>query len=46
MVLAQKQTYRSTEQITEPRNEHTLKCTINLQQRWQEYKIGERQSLQ
>ena len=37
MVLAQKQTYRSTEQNREPRNKPTPLRSINHQQRRQEH---------
>ena len=46
VVLAQKQTHRSMEQNTEPRNKPTHLRSINLQQRKQEYTIENRQSLQ
>ena len=46
MVLAQKQTYQSTEQNGEPRNKPTYLWPINLQQRRKEYTMEERQSLQ
>ena len=46
MVLAQKQTYGSTEQNREPRNKPTHLWSINLQQRKQEYTMEKRQYLQ
>ena len=46
MGLAQKQTHRAMEQKTEPRNEHTLIPSINLQQRRQEYTMEKRHPLQ
>ena len=45
-ILAQKQTHRSMEQDTEPRNKPTHLQTINLSQKRQEYTAGKRQSLQ
>ena len=44
MVPVQK--HRSTEKNTEPRNEPALIWAINLQQRRQEYTVGERHPLQ
>ena len=46
MVLAQKQTWGSTEQNREPRNKPTYLQPINLQQRKEEYTMEKRQSLQ
>ena len=46
MYRHKKQTHRSIEQNREPRNKHTLIWSINLQQRWQEYTMWKRQSLQ
>ena len=45
MVLAQKQNYRSMEQDRKPRNKPMHPWSINLQQRRQEYRMEERQSL-
>ena len=42
MVLAQKQTHRTMKQNTRPRNKSMLIHIVNLQQRGQEYKIGEK----
>jgi len=42
MVLAQKQTQRSTEQDRDPRNKSMLNWSIILQQRRQEYTIGKK----
>ena len=42
MVLAQKQTYRSMEQNRELINKPTHLWSVNLQQRWQEYTMGEK----
>ena len=39
MVLAQKQTHRSTEQNRKHRNEPTRTWSINLRQRRQEYRM-------
>ena len=41
MVLAQKQTHRSMEQKAEPQNKPMHIWVINLQQRSQDYTIGE-----
>ena len=41
MVLTQKPTHRSMEQNREPRNDHTLILSINLQQKRQKYTMGE-----
>ena len=46
MVLAQKQTHRSMEQNTEPRNKPMHLWSINLPQRKQEYAMKKRRSLQ
>ena len=46
MALAQKQTHRSMQQNSEPRNNPPLVCPLNLRQRKQEYVTGKRQSLQ
>ena len=46
MVLAQKQTHRSMEQIREPRNKPPHLWSINIQQRRQEYTMEKRQSVQ
>ena len=46
MLLAQKQTHRSMEQNRWLRNESILIRSINLQQRIQEYTVGNRQPLQ
>ena len=46
MILAQKQTYRPTEQDRNPRNKPMLIWSINLQQKRHEYTMGKRQSLQ
>ena len=46
MVLAQKQTYGSTEQNREFRKKLTHLRSSNLQQRRQKYIMGKRQSLQ
>ena len=46
MVLAQKQKYKSMEQDRKPRNKPMNLWSTNLQQRWQEYTVGERWSLQ
>jgi len=49
MVLAQKQnkkTHRSMEENREPRNKPMLLWSINLQQRRQQYTMGEKWSLQ
>jgi len=46
MVLAQKQTQRSTEQNRKPRNEPTTIWSNNLQQGRKEYAMEKRQSLQ
>ena len=45
MVLPQKHTHRSMEQDREPRNTLTYIWSINLQQKKQEYTMGERQTL-
>jgi len=42
MVLAQKETQRSTEQNREPKNEPTIIWSINLLQRRQEYAMGKK----
>ena len=42
MVLAQKQTHRSMEQNTEPRNKPTHLQSISLQQRRQKYTMEKR----
>ena len=46
MVLAQKQKYRSMEQVIKPRDKPTHLWTLNLWQRRQEYTMEKRQSLQ
>ena len=46
MLLEQKQTYNSTEHNREPGSKPTFIWSISLQQKWQEYTMGERQSLQ
>ena len=46
MLLEQKQTHSSTEQNREPRSKPTFIWSISLQQKWQEYTMGESQSLQ
>ena len=46
MVLAQKQTYGSTEQNREPRNKPTHLQSINFRQRRQDYTVEKKQSLQ
>ena len=46
MVLAQKQTHRSMEQNTEPRNGPSTLWSTNLQQSRKEYPMEKRQSLQ
>ena len=46
MVLAQKWSQRSMEQTRKSRNRPTFIWSINLQQRRQEYTMGERQPLQ
>ena len=46
MVLAQKQTHSLMEQNRDLRNEPTIICLINVQQRRQEYTMGKRQPLQ
>ena len=46
MLLEQKQTYNSTEHNREPGSKPTFIWSFSLQQKWQEYTMGERQSLQ
>ena len=46
MLLEQKQRHSSTEQNREPRSKPTFIWSISLQQKWQEYTMGESQSLQ
>ena len=46
MVLAQKQKYKQTEQDRKPRNKPTRPWVPYLWQRWQEYTMEKRQSLQ
>ena len=43
MLLEQKQTYNSTEHNREPGSKPTFIWSISLQQKWQEYTMGERQ---
>jgi len=45
MVLAQKETQRSTEQNREPKNEPTIIWSINLLQRRQEYAMGKKKTV-
>ena len=46
MALAQRQKYRSVEQNRKPRDKPTHLWTLYLWQRWQEYTMEKRQSLQ
>ena len=46
MVLAQKQTHRSTEQDRKPRNKPTVIWSVNVQQKRQEYATRKKSLLQ
>ena len=46
MIHSQRQTHRSKEQNTKPRNEPTVIWSINLQQNSKEYPMGKTQCLQ
>jgi len=45
-LLVPKPTYRPMEQNREPRNKPRNLWSIHLRQRWQEYKMGKRESFQ